>query len=234
MTPVQVIDWCSAAMHGAKHAQLKATFNRRTVVLDHSNQIKSVQCDDDDTITVCFKSSHAMWAAEDAWRDDDDIGSMYLATYHPGCGDETGMKRSFFEASVPFFNPLSSCVAMSITRIEEEDALDSGVVSWGTYLSPHAKRGDDPARGHVRLTSPMSAMASNGSTNGTTVDLTKNADALALFFNTTSIDTSEPAEPVDDLEFISNNGTVTRRSVEKRGVLWDWIVSGANYVAKVG
>lgn len=219
-------------MHGAKHAQLKATFNRRTVVLDHSNKIKSVECDDD-TINVCFTSSHAMWAVQDAWRDDDDVGNMNLVTYHPGCGDETGTKRSFFEASVPFFNPLSSCVAMSITRLQEEDALDSGVVSWGTYLSPHEKRGNEPVKGHVRLTSPMSAVALNGSSNATTVDLTENADALGMFFNTTAIDTSEPAETVDDLEFISNNGTVTRRTLEKRGPILDWIVSGAKYIAKV-
>ncbi|KAK2765124.1 hypothetical protein FQN54_008823 [Arachnomyces sp. PD_36] len=220
------------AIHGAKHAQLKATFNRRTVVLDHSNQIKSVECtDDDDTITVCFKSPDAMWAAEDSWGDDDDIGSMYLATYHPGCGDESGTKRSFFEASVPFFNPLTSCVAMSITRLQEEDALDSGVVSWGTYLSPHAKRANDPARGHVRLTRPLSALAADNSTNST-VDLTENAEALKMFFNSTDIDTSEPAEEVDDIEFVSNNGTVTRRSLEKRGPIFDWIVDGAKKVVK--
>ena len=53
------------AVHGAKHAEFKATFVRPTVVLEHSSYIANIKCKDRE-INVCFKSPEARQAAQDS------------------------------------------------------------------------------------------------------------------------------------------------------------------------
>ncbi|KAK2759078.1 hypothetical protein FQN54_003177 [Arachnomyces sp. PD_36] len=218
------------ALHGAKHAQFQATFTRPTVVLEHSNQISKIKCQSDE-IEICFKSPEARRITQDSWTGAG-YDSFNIVTYHRSCGDGTGERRSFFQASRPVFDS-STCLTVPATRIDEKDALDSGEVSWGTYASPLHKR--EPVLGHVRAVWPDEPLISgramaggNGSapTGNGTVDLTTNAWAVEEFFGTDDIDTSVPdREVMPGLDFLTTQG-----ELEKRG-LWSWLVQGLTSVA---
>lgn len=204
-------------MHGSKHSELKAKFNRPTVVLDHSNLVDDIKCNND-SITVCLNDPLARQTAQNAWNLDSDHNSFNFITYHAGCGDETGHKRSMFRVSQPIFNRESSCVKLPAVLIDESDALDSGELTWGTYQSPlHRKR--EPVKGHVRFYSPGSELDNDAGDNGTasnaTVDLTADPEALKSFFNITHIDTSSSAEEAaDSLDFASHNGELSKRGAQ--------------------
>lgn len=244
-----------AAVHGAKHAHMKSTFNYPTVVLEHSNLVESVECEDD-RMKVCFSSPLAMSTVLQTWTADG-LRTLNIVTYHSGCGDESGRRRSFFIASSPVFNLLTSCVTMPVARAEEKDILDSGELKWGTYVSPHEKR-DTAVKGHVRVTGPVSEP------QGPTDDITKNSTALRDFFafetvytngtneNSTSagIDTSGEDHPeADGLDFISYDGEVsyndttsrralrrralTQRRLEERG-LFTWLDNAITWFVNVG
>ncbi|KAJ5278653.1 hypothetical protein N7478_004025 [Penicillium angulare] len=194
------------ALHGSKHASLEAKFVRHTVVLDQSDHIKSVTCDDNN-IQVCFKSPHALKAAGNSWGP---LDSFNLATYHAGCGDESSGKRSYFHASSLSVNSDSMCVVMDATRVGESDALDSGVVSWGTYVDPNNRR-RTPVKGHVRVNRPseydekprngtMPRVMGTGSMNRT-MDVAYDPWALEYFFNNSHMDTSNMGAKIDTMNF---------------------------------
>lgn len=222
-------------MHGAKHGSLKAVFARPTVVLDHSTQIKSVQCSPG-KIQVCFKSLTAFDQAILSWALDD----LNLVTYHNGCGDETSGKRTFFHAVRPEFDLTSLCMTTSATSILEEQALESGEIRWGTYLSPSNRR-RVPVKGHMRL---EQATPKPLNSTGGTVDLSSNATALDFFFGDPMIDGNNINKTGYGLGFISENGTVpARRSIRrralsgrelsKRGGLFEGIWEGIRHFIKV-
>lgn len=241
-----------AAVHGAKHAHMKTTFNYPTVVLEHSSQVESVACKDD-RMTVCFSSQLAMSTVLQSWAAHG-LHTLNIVTYHSGCGDESGKRRSFFKASSPVFDMLSLCVTMPVTLAEEKDILDSGELKWGTYISPHEKR-DNAIKGHVRATGPISKP------KGPTDDITGNSTALKDFFafetiyangaeysTSAGIDTSQKDHVEDELDPISYNGEVSdnhrtrrrdlrrrdlaRRSMEARG-LFSWIDNAVTWFVNV-
>ena len=123
-----------AALHGAKHAHMNTTFKYPTVVLEHSNQIESISCQDG-AITACFKTKQAVQTVLQSWIRKD-IDTFNLVTYHVGCGDESGARRSFFEATRPVIDLGSSCMTVQTRRVQEQEAIEDGELSWGTYVSP--------------------------------------------------------------------------------------------------
>jgi hypothetical protein len=201
---------CAAALHGAKHGSMKATFVRPTVVLDHSSQLQDIKCSNRD-IETCFKSSKAFEAVKRSWH----LDNFNLVTYHMRCGDETSGKRTFFHAKQPVFNPQTSCVRVAVIPVPEEEALDSGEINWGTYQHPDYRK-RVPVKGHVRIThnSSIDTTTPTNMTEGKPVDITRNATALKNFFQDPDIDTSHMHKPVpesEELDFISMDGTVSRR-----------------------
>lgn len=204
-----------AAYHGAKHGSLKTNFSRPTVVLDHSSHLKTVKCDDKQgNIKVCFDSLEAFQVAQQSWNKPD----FHLNTFHMGCGDQTSGKRTYFHARKPvFMDPQTLCTVVPVTPLKDEDAMDSGELSWGTYKHPNYRK-RVPVLGHIRLDEPPTNLDTDASidplVNSTTpiLDLTQNATALEGFFfglnfNTDNI--SDPAPPGDDLVSISDDGTVS-------------------------
>ncbi|KAJ5273954.1 hypothetical protein N7478_009079 [Penicillium angulare] len=231
-----------AALHGAKHASLEGKFVRGTVVLDQSNHIKSVICDTDD-IQVCFKNSSALQAAESSWARD---GGFNLATYHVGCGDEGSGKRTFFHVSHTSFNNQTMCAVMTVTEISEEEALESAVLSWGTYTDP-TNRKRSPTKGHVRVQRPGNSnhtlrgsnhtlpgrpmRTMNGTViignpteppiiNGTT-DITTDPNAFHYFFNNSHLNTTDmgakiPTMPFLDIDDYENENS---KNVSRRSLM---------------
>ena len=191
---------------------MKATFVRPTIVLDHSNYLRDIQCNPRN-IEVCFKSPEAFHEVETSWHLDD----FNLVTYHVGCGDETSGKRTFFRASHPVFNAQTLCAKVPVTMITEEDALDSGELSWGTYQHPDYRK-RVPTKGHVRVNQDFSGTTMEAAA-GEPVDLTRNGTALKNLFQDPNLDTCNIHEPVPDskdLEFISMNGTVQKNNTDMR------------------
>ncbi|KAJ5108768.1 hypothetical protein N7456_005443 [Penicillium angulare] len=211
------------ALHGAKHASMEGKFVRGTVVLDQSDHIKSVLCDTND-IQVCFKNSSALQTAESSWGRD---GGFNLATYHVGCGDEGSGKRTFFHVSHTSFNNQTMCAVMTVTEISEEEALESAVLSWGTYTDP-TNRKRSPTKGHVRVERPGNSNQTlprhnytlpgrpmrtmNGTVitgnpteppviNGT-VDITTDPQALHYFFNNSHLNTTDRGAKVPTMPFL--------------------------------
>jgi len=215
-----------AALQGAKHSSLEAEFIYPTVVLDHSSHLRNIKCGNHD-LNICFTPeaflvAHAEWIYQD----------FILSTYHVGCGDESGGKRSFFHAKHPLFDVTSGCVRVATVPIAEEEALDKGKITWGTYTD-EKNRKRTPTKGHVRVLrnttprSPPSKVYMNGTTifgtdkNDVDVDLNRNATAVKGFFADPHIDTSDMdghVDPALEPEFISENGTVARRHISTRHV----------------
>ncbi|KAH8886458.1 hypothetical protein GQ53DRAFT_844965 [Thozetella sp. PMI_491] len=136
------------AFHGSKHASLTAVFNLPTVVLDHSTHPLSVDCSADDKITVCFQQPQ-FDHVQNAWN----IPEFYVITFHVGCGDEYTGRRSYFHATNPRFNPTGRCVTVDARSIEQEDAIQSGEILFGTFRHPEYKT-RVPVKGHIRLNVP--------------------------------------------------------------------------------
>ncbi|KAJ6081027.1 hypothetical protein N7499_005901 [Penicillium canescens] len=219
------------ALHGAKHASLEAKFVRNTVILDQSDYVKSVACDDND-MQICFNNPIAMATIEASWLVQDGIN---LVTYHAGCGDESSGKRSFFHASQPLVNLVDMCVVVSVTPIQESDALDSGVMTWGTYNDPN-KRKRSPTKGHVRATkpaqpynrgrpeSPAARNVTDQYASNATMDITLNPWAMENFFNNSDLDTTHMGEKIDTMDFMDMDDpevpeahtNTTRRSSTRR------------------
>lgn len=226
-----------AALHGAKHGRLHATFSRPTVVLDHSSHIDDINCGDGN-IEICF-IPQAFPTVETEWKKYD-RGSFNLITYHVGCGHLTGESRSFFVASQPVFD--GNCVTVLAELTDEHDEIQEGKLSWGTYQHPHiAKR--EPVLGHVKVSkadpeAQMRDLTTFGGYNGTrnmnmtsrgTNDLTKNATAVKDFFGTNLINTDIPDQYETGLGYISDD---QYDEFVKRG-LFSWIVDGINAIIKV-
>lgn len=180
----------------------------------------------------------------DSWIGRD---SFNLATYHVGCGDETSGKRTFFHASDLSVYPDTKCAVMAAVPIDEEQALDSGVVTWGTYESPDEKR-RSLVKGHVRPVMPTTkpklrktpggkkpvsmsrrpirlhngTMHGNG-TNGTVpiyqdfMDLTSQPVALRTFFNDSKIDTKHMKDEVDVMDFLPMDGEMEKMNSTEMG-----------------
>lgn len=216
----------AVAIHGAKHSSLEAEFVHPTVVLDHSSHLRNIKCTNHH-LEICF-TPQAFDTVYEAWRYQDFI----LSTYHLGCGDETGGKRSFFHATHPVFNATSSCVKVASVPISEEEALNKGKITWGTYMDENNRK-RAPVKGHVRVVrnttraSPHPRGYGNNmtffgnDTNVMDVDLNRNATAVKSFFENPNIDTSDMEGHVDpalEPDFISDNGTVTRRHVSRQRV----------------
>ena len=230
----------SASLHGAKHGSLEAEFNAPTVILDHTSHLKSIKCGSKH-ITASFSDVIAYEHVLRTW----DLPTFHLVTYHLGCGDEYEGVRSFYKVTKPTFNPLSMSVTLNAKLIEKEQAMDSGVVEWGTYTDP-LHRARVPVKGHVRLSEPEDYWRPKGLAKrqedalspegikfgnhtfhdfeeGDPVNLNNNATALEDFFFMDDFDVSDPnAEvPDDDVpEFIATNGTVRKEtnSTTKRNI----------------
>ncbi|KAJ5898999.1 hypothetical protein N7495_003743 [Penicillium taxi] len=218
------------ALHGAKHGQLRATFSRPTVVLDHSSHIQDITCDNDH-IEVCF-APDAYPTIEREWKKYEN-GSFNLITYHVGCGHLTGEYRSFFIASEPVFK--GNCVNVLAELTDEQGEIQEGHLNWGTYEHPNlAKR--EPVLGHVKVekADPQLQMqdliASDFFGNGTVGmdDLTKNAVAVKDFFGTEEINTDVPDTYEAGLDFLSDE---EYDEFVKRG-LFSWIVDGINAIIR--
>ena len=88
-----------------------------------------------------------------------------------------------------------------------------------------------PVKGHVRV-----IMHDSSPSNGT-VDLTSEETALRAFFEPASNDTSafnisSTDYPEDGIDFLTYNGELSKRDLEKRDV-FSWIESGVNWFVKV-
>lgn len=137
----------SAPRHGAKHATFKANFTRPTIVLDHTSQVDSIECNEG-KIKVCFNSERLGFSkAQSTWT----LKRFNLATYHIGCGDETSGLRSYFLAENAEFEPDSGCVQVSASPLAYEDAIESGEIEWGTYRE---KGNNEPVKGHLAVNKP--------------------------------------------------------------------------------
>ncbi|OQD84941.1 hypothetical protein PENANT_c011G02128 [Penicillium antarcticum] len=219
------------ALHGAKHASLEAKFVRNTVILDQSDHVKSVACDDSD-MQICFDNPIAMATVEASWLIQ---GGINLVTYHAGCGDESSGKRSIFHASQPLINLVDMCIVVSVAPIQESDALESGVMTWGTYNDPK-KRKRSPTKGHVRVTkptqpqnrgrpdSPAARNVTDQYASNATMDITLNPWAMETFFNNSHLDTTHMGEKIDTMDFMDMDdpevppahANMTRRSSTRR------------------
>jgi hypothetical protein len=159
---------------------------------------------------ICFNNPLAMATVEASWLIQ---GGINLATYHKGCGDESSGKRSFFHATQPSINLADMCIVVSVTPIQESDALDSGVVTWGTYNDPRQRK-RSPTKGHVRVTkpaysfnggrpdSPAARNVSDKYASNATMDVALNPWALRSFFNSSGIDTTHMGEKIDPMNFV--------------------------------
>lgn len=200
---------------------MKANFTRPTIVLDHSSHVKSVKCKSNGTIQIGFDTPEAFQMVKQSWN----LSDFHLVTFHVGCGDETSGKRSYFHAKKPLsMDSQTLLTVVPISSIKDEDALDSGEISWGTYQHPdHKKR--VPVLGHIRLNEPADIFqaAGNSSADDTSsidplimsttpiVDLNEDVEALGNFFYGLEFDTSDidvPVDADDDPDFISDNGVV--------------------------
>lgn len=102
---------------------------------------------------------------------------------------------------------------VSVTPIQESDALDSGVVTWGTYNDPRQRK-RSPTKGHVRVTkpaysfnggrpdSPAARNVSDKYASNATMDVALNPWALRNFFNSSDIDTTHMGEKIDPMNFV--------------------------------
>ncbi|KAK5994321.1 hypothetical protein PT974_04794 [Cladobotryum mycophilum] len=197
------------AIHGSKHAQLKAIFKYPTVILDQSDHLKSIKCNDY-SIEVCFRNLEARNAVEKSWAENTHSGTFHLITYHRGCGDLTGHKRSYFLASQPVRNSDTDCVVVPTKPINEQDAFESGEFSWGIYEDPEERRrAASVARGHIRALSAGDYSGMELSPDET-VDIDDDLAAADEFFNTTAIDPYDSG-PDDPIEFVEEDGTVEKR-----------------------
>lgn len=188
-------------MHGSKHAHLKATFKHPTVVLDQSNHVTDIKCSNG-SIEICFENPKARDIVETSWVENTHDGTFHLLTYHLGCGDLSGHKRSYFLAFQPVQNTGASCVSVPVEPIDEETALESGEVSWGMYEDPKELRRTLPApRVHSRAVSLFKRADDGGN-----VDIENDLAALEHFFNVT-VDPNMP-EPEDPIDFVEDDGLV--------------------------
>ncbi|KAJ5995665.1 hypothetical protein N7481_002642 [Penicillium waksmanii] len=159
---------------------------------------------------ICFNNPLAMATVEASWLTQ---GGINVATYHKGCGDESSGKRSFFHATQPSINLAGMCIVVSVTPIQESDALDSGVMTWGTYKDPQQRK-RSPTKGHVRVTkpadsfnggrpdSPAARNVSDKYASNVTMDVALNPWALKNFFNSSDIDTTHMGEKIDPMNFV--------------------------------
>lgn len=226
-------------MHGAKHADYMANYTLPAVVLEHSNHIKSVQCRDR-SILICFQTEKAFETVK-SWEN---LEAFHLITYHVGCGDESSGKRSFFNASQPVLIPSSRCVRLSTRPVEHKDVVESGEVSWGTYISPTEQRRTD-TKGHVRMVHSSSSADNGQPPDPATVNLDTNVAAFKYFFNETRSNVTLSNATVNYIDFAPTNGTLSRRGyrvrrgnsdviivsdggAEPEKTLWDRFVSFCN------
>lgn len=98
-------------------------------------------------MTVCFSSPEAFKKAQTAWN----IPEFNIATFHIGCGDELSGERSYFHAKRPTaINHRTKCLSIPTKRIQHTEALDSGEITWGTYIDPKDRK-RTPVLGHIKL-----------------------------------------------------------------------------------
>ncbi|KAH8890636.1 hypothetical protein GQ53DRAFT_765831 [Thozetella sp. PMI_491] len=203
------------AVHGAKHGSMNANFNLPAVILDHTSGLRSIKCRGNQRIDICLKPE-AFRHAQNAWN----ISQFILVTYHIGCGDELSGKRSYFHAEHPQFDTTSACITLATAPIEQEDAVDSGKISWGTFHDPE-KNKTMPVKGHVRLSEPVdpflarrdsphkrnSDKPSTRPDRNSTVDLNDDKAAAISFFGDINPDFSGENEILPDSGFINTDGT---------------------------
>ncbi|MCJ1430981.1 hypothetical protein MMC27_000331 [Xylographa pallens] len=223
------------AIDGSKHANIGTNFTHPTVLLEHSNQIKSVKCIKD-SISVVFTSLDAFQIAERTWDPKD--GSFIVATYHVSCGNVLDGMRSFFKCSTPSFDSDTLSVMLpAVSQLANVEAIKEADVSWGTYSVPstNKKRSTVNPRA-IQVAQPSLMAGASG-----TVDLTTNFDALEYFFNvqvgnTSAINGPDLPDYVttvdgDVYDGNSDDGVPTRRHIERRW-FWSWIVAKVVNIVK--
>jgi hypothetical protein len=181
---------------------------------------------------ICFNNPLAMATVEASWLVQ---GGINLVTYHAGCGDESSGKRSFFHASQPVVNLVDMCVVVSVASIQESDALDSGIMTWGTYNDPNQRK-RSPTKGHVRVNkptqpynrgrpdSPAARNVTDQYASNATMDIGLNPWAMKTFFNNSDLDATHMGKKIDTMDFMDMDDlevpeahtNTTRRSSTRR------------------
>lgn len=183
---------------------MHTNFNERTVMLEHSNLIKSVSCSPSG-MHICFKSSQAFTVAEESWHSDD--SNLIIGTYHAGCGNTMDGTRSFFMTNRFTFDAKAKCVGMPIIELAHEEAMKDIDLTMGTYRPTN----HGPLPGGIRPSRRNSHQIRTD-----TVDLTTDFSAAETFFNVVADDAGDPPGP-DPNQPIATNGTIIqRRRIEKR------------------
>ena len=205
------------------------------MILEHSNQIRSVKCTQQ-SISVTFTSSDAFHIAEQTW--DPKNGPFILATYHVGCGNVLEGMRSFFRASIPTFDLDSLSVRLHVSRISNAQAIQEADVAWGTYKAPSTSRKrSTPVRRAIQAAQPATVARA-----ASIVDLTTSFDALECFFNIevdnksaiTGVDLPDYVTEVDGdvYDGTSDDGQPIRRGLEKSW-FFSWVVDTVVKIVKV-
>ncbi|KAJ5240477.1 uncharacterized protein N7469_002068 [Penicillium citrinum] len=173
------------ALHGSKHSQIQATFSHPTVVLDHSDHLRNIKCDAH-SIEICFTTEQAKAIAQETWKLDPKTGAFQLVTYHLGCGDTTGHKRSYFRVSRPVTSTATNCLSVPVAPVDEPDALESGEVFWGTYEASAQQKRALQMKGHIKSAGTTLGLIPNSTSNmpnnTSTVDIEHNMAAAKEFF----------------------------------------------------
>lgn len=184
-------------------------------MLDHTSHLDKIDCRDSN-ITLCFGTDEAYKAAEKTWNN----GEFNIGTYHAGCGDVTTGKRSYFHVSeVPKFEAQSRCVTVTTTPIKDNEAFDSGEITFGTFNDP-ANRRRVPTMGHVYMMDNNEEVDAGDKTE----DLDEDLGARKTFFNNKNLKSKEGDTTVKEFEFVSPDGKVNKRGEGLFQGLYDSIV----------
>lgn len=108
---------------------MSANLAHPAVILDHSDYVKSVQCQGYG-LEIAFTDNEAYTFAKDAWASEKDF---VLATYTTGCGASTD-QRTFW--LIDHFTPghCSTCIVAVVEQeLAVEDAIHGVEILWGTY-----------------------------------------------------------------------------------------------------
>ncbi|MCJ1472677.1 hypothetical protein MMC13_001326 [Lambiella insularis] len=214
------------AIDGSKHANIGTNFTHPTVVLEHSDQLRSVKCTPS-SISVVFSSLDAFHVAQQNW--DPKNESFIVSTYHVGCGNVLDGTRSFFSSLAPTFDQSTLSARLTVSQLSHAEAIQEADVAWGTYNSPTSKK----KRSTVLRRAVQAAQPAVGAGAPGTVDLTTDFSALQYFFDVT-LDNTSALTGTDVPDYVTtvdgdvydgnpDDGKPTRRDLQKRW-FFSWIV----------
>ena len=130
-------------------AHLSANLAHPAVILDHSDYIKSVQCQGHD-LEISFTDNEAYAFAKEAWAQEKDF---VLATYTTGCGTSTN-QRTFWLIDHFVSGRCATCITAVVQHeIAVEDAIHGVEMVWGTYAPAESMGKTTPSRQQRRQTS---------------------------------------------------------------------------------